>query len=134
MASIVIFRGALTWRDFGADGVTRCSPICGTSWGDQSRSTWRRNRARRLPTRPSDLAASRADARMCWERIPTMGLQVSSVQDHSADIPDDGDIWLPRILGSDGHRNNQPFLILVHNFVRLLWAISIGPSYVYPMA
>jgi hypothetical protein len=67
-----------------------------------------------------DLAASRADARMCWERIPTMGLQVSSVQDHSADIPDDGDIWLPRILGSDGHRSNQPFLILVDNFVRLL--------------
>lgn len=69
---------------------------------------------------PVDIAAARVDAATVWKRLNLWGCAMRPLIDCSADISDSGDIWLPQVLGSDGHRNSRPYLFLVDNFVRLL--------------
>jgi len=67
-----------------------------------------------------DLCQARADARNIWPTLNRAGFAVAHVVDASACIPDEGDIWLPRVLGHDGHRERRPYVMAVDNFVRLL--------------
>ncbi|MEN9868805.1 MAG: hypothetical protein RL748_4395 [Pseudomonadota bacterium] len=75
-----------------------------------------------------DLAASRYESRIFWTKLAEWGITWCGKDDWSHAISGLSELWLPAILGSDGHRHSRPFLILVDNFVSLLgnhyWAKS----------
>ena len=45
---------------------------------------------------------------------------ITDIKDVSHAVSGIEEIWLPQVLGVDEHRNQQPFIFLVQNFVRLL--------------
>jgi GT2 family glycosyltransferase len=68
-----------------------------------------------------DLCEERPEAHRLWQTLSHLtSVRTVDYEDLSYKVGHQQEIWLPQMLGVDGHRGSDRYLFLVDNFVRLL--------------
>lgn len=96
-------------------------------WGSSIQSDLESHLVRRLikvvgtgaSFRGIDLCKDRPCSSRVWEALHDE-ISISMIDDLSYMIGAGNEIWLPQVMGVDGHRTTQRLLFLVDNFVQLL--------------